>query len=321
MLSLPLQTLSTAQDTDTSEQRFNWQKETNDLTLIIDSYGARGGLQLMKLCQGSQVRQTIEIERLINEGNHITRLSKERGVQVQPDHLHISAIVRCPLLAIKWQVANDKIRRIQMRFKSDKDFDTAFSHLLHLGLYMGGQKAVPRSATSKEIELPPLPQPTVISKTARGKQPMQQPPRTPNQDQYSPARAKTSPHGGIENQSPLTSSPISSPLSFKRSSFSAIPTPQSLGERSYAAQNLHHNMSYSGFDTPPTSVAGHRGVSMSNPGATSSVNEHDQLATYAMQSDEGRRAALNEFVYRHLESDDFLTLVQDMETAWGRIAM
>ena len=56
MLSLPLQTLSTAQDTDASEQRFNWQKETNDLTLIIDSYGARGGFQLMKLCQGSQVR-------------------------------------------------------------------------------------------------------------------------------------------------------------------------------------------------------------------------------------------------------------------------
>jgi len=460
-------------------------------------------------------------------------------MQVQPDHLHISAIVRCPLLAIKWQVANNKIRRIQMRFKSDKDFDTAFSHLLHLGLYMGGQKAVPpqprstaqppsparggsssrpsltavsypqlphmspvvggpscppsrlaeissrpstsydfsaslnhqlptasytrpvsattdytretggvpapfsgplappvlftrptsatsdilgrshvdssytsdqhmpdlqeshrmstnrpdtamlfnrpgsasrpdtadrpgsteilpprrelpfphlssprssgsdsvrpstgtmgppplpahvasirpgssRSATSKEIELPPLPQPTVVSKTARGKQPMQQPPRTPNQDQYIPARAKTSPHGGIENQSPLTSSPISSPLSFNRSSFSAVPTPQPLGERSNAAQNLHRTMSYGGLDTPPTSVTGHRGASMSNPGATTSVNENDQLATYAMQSDEGRRAALNEFVYRHLESDDFLTLVQDMETAWGRIAM
>ncbi|KAI4622426.1 uncharacterized protein J4E87_006368 [Alternaria ethzedia] len=178
-----------------------------------------------------------------------------------------------------------------------------------------------RSATSKEIELPPLPQPTVISKTARGKQPMQQPPRTPNQDQYSPVRAKTSPHGGIENQSPLTSSPISSPLSFNRSSFSAIPTPQPLGERSNATQNLHHNMSYSGLDTPPTSVAGHRGVNMSNPGATMSVNEHDQLATYAMQSDEGRRAALNEFVYRHLESDDFLTLVLDMEATWARVTM
>jgi hypothetical protein len=56
MLSLPLTTLSTAQDTDSSEQRFTWHKETNDLTLVIDSYGARDGFQLMKLCQGSQVR-------------------------------------------------------------------------------------------------------------------------------------------------------------------------------------------------------------------------------------------------------------------------
>ncbi|KAI4950094.1 hypothetical protein J4E91_004750 [Alternaria rosae] len=73
-------------------------------------------------------------------------------------------------------------------------------------------------------------------------------------------------------------------------------------------------MSYSDLDNPPTSVAGHHG-------ATMSVNENNQLATYAMQSDEGRRAALNEFVYRHLESDDFLTLVQDMETAWARVTM
>jgi hypothetical protein len=56
MLSLPLTTLSTAQDTDASEQSFNWQKETNDLTLVIDSYGARGGFQLLKVAQGSQIR-------------------------------------------------------------------------------------------------------------------------------------------------------------------------------------------------------------------------------------------------------------------------
>jgi hypothetical protein len=51
------------------------------------------------------------------------------------------------------------------------------------------------------------------------------------------------------------------------------------------------------------------------------VNDNEKLAAYALQSDEGRRAALNEFVYRHLESDDFLTLVQDMETAWARVAL
>ena len=55
MLSLPLATLSTARDTDASEQQFIWQKETRDLTLV-DSYGSRDGLQLMKVVQGSQIR-------------------------------------------------------------------------------------------------------------------------------------------------------------------------------------------------------------------------------------------------------------------------
>ncbi|RYO41325.1 hypothetical protein AA0111_g1216 [Alternaria arborescens] len=532
MLSLPLATLSTARDTDASEQQFIWQKETRDLTLIIDSYGSRDGFQLMKVVQGSQIRQTIEIERLINEGNDMTRLYQERGVQIQTDQLPITAIVRSPLLAIRWQLANNKLRRVQMRFKSDKDFDTVSNYLLQIGLHMSGTKgalskpkltaplpspaqaspsrsspkaiaspeepsnrspagrlscppsrlaeissgpytshsasantssqlqggtcprpasATPayakedldmsaslsgplappvlfarptsatsdilgrshldisppsdqhmsavegtphlsterpdtamlfsrpgsanrpdsanrpgtanrpdsaetppprrelpfprlssprssgsdsvrpstgtmgppplpsraasgrpsssRSAMSKEIELPPLPQPTVVSKTVHGDKAMQRPPRTPNQDHFSPLRAKTSPHEGVENRSPLTLSPMSSPLSFKKLSPTALPTP--LGTLSNAAQNTHNTVFQSAPITPPTSVTGHR----------SGTNETDGLAAYATQSDEERRALLNEFVFRHLESDDFLTLVQDMETAWARVAM
>ncbi|OWY43123.1 hypothetical protein CUC08_Gglean010590 [Alternaria sp. MG1] len=531
MLSLPLATLSTARDTDASEQQFIWQKETRDLTLVVDSYGSRDGFQLMKVVQGSQIRQTIEIERLINEGNDMTRLYQERGVQIQTDQLPITAIVRSPLLAIRWQLANNKLRRVQMRFKLDKDFDTVSNYLLQLGLSMSGTKgALPkskptaplpspaqaspsrpspravaspeepsnrspagrlscppsrlaeissrpytshsassntgsqlqggtcprpasatpayaredmgmsaslsgplappvlfarptsatsdilgrshldtspasdqqmsavegtpylstersdtamlfsrpgsancpdsatrpgtanrpdsaeippprrelpfprlssprssgsdsvqpstgtmgppplpsraasgrpsssRSAMSKEIELPPLPQPTVVSKTVRGDKAMQQP-RTPNQDRFSPLRAKTSPHEGVESRSPLTSSPMSSSLSFKKLSSTALPTP--LGTLSNAAQNTHHIVFQSAPITPPTSVTGHR----------SGTNETDGLTAYATQSDEERRAVLNEFVFRHLESDDFLTLVQDMETAWARVAM
>jgi hypothetical protein len=177
---------------------------------------------------------------------------------------------------------------------------------------------------NKELELPPLPQPTVVSKTARGKQPMQQPPRTPNQDQNTPLRSKTSPTEGVENQSPLSSSPLSasSPLSFRRSSSSALPTQRPLSELSNAAQNLRRTMSQNAPATPPTSD-----TTFQDTSATSAVpklgttDEHDGLAAYAMQSDEGRRAALNEFVFRHLESDDFLTLVEDMETAWARAAL
>jgi hypothetical protein len=177
---------------------------------------------------------------------------------------------------------------------------------------------------NKELELPPLPQPTVVSKTACGKQAMQQPPRTPNQDQNTPLRSKTSPMEGIENHSPLSSSPLSasSPLSFRRSSSSVLPTQRPLNELSNAAQNLWRTMSQNAPATPPISDATFQDVSVTstnpNLGAT---DDHDGLTAYAMQSDEGRRAALNEFVFRHLESEDFLTLVEDMETAWARAAL
>jgi hypothetical protein len=56
MLSLALAKLSWAQDTDPEQQKFTWQQETHDLTFILDSYGARGATQLMKVVQGPQVR-------------------------------------------------------------------------------------------------------------------------------------------------------------------------------------------------------------------------------------------------------------------------
>jgi hypothetical protein len=40
-----------------------------------------------------------------------------------------------------------------------------------------------------------------------------------------------------------------------------------------------------------------------------------------MQSAEGRRAALNEFIFQQLENDDFITLLEDMETAWARTGL
>lgn len=56
MLSLPLASLSTAQDADADQQKFTWQKETHDLTFVIDSYGGRDNNQLIKIVQGMRVR-------------------------------------------------------------------------------------------------------------------------------------------------------------------------------------------------------------------------------------------------------------------------
>ena len=40
-----------------------------------------------------------------------------------------------------------------------------------------------------------------------------------------------------------------------------------------------------------------------------------------MQSDDGRKAALNDFILKALDSNDFLTLVEDMETNWARLGL
>jgi hypothetical protein len=57
MLSLPLAKLSAAQDATLDETKFSWTHETQDLTLVIQGYGANGSpSQLLKVAQGTQIR-------------------------------------------------------------------------------------------------------------------------------------------------------------------------------------------------------------------------------------------------------------------------
>jgi hypothetical protein len=79
-------------------------------------------------------------------------------------------------------------------------------------------------------------------------------------------------------------------------------------------------MSQNAPATPPTSTSTFQDFSTSTVSALRQTGD-DNLAAYTMQSDEGRRAALNEFIFRQLESEDFLTLVEDMETSWARVAL
>jgi hypothetical protein len=73
------------------------------------------------------------------------------------------------------------------------------------------------------------------------------------------------------------------------------------------------------FATPLTSDHDHQSKSVvGNSNATDVALA--ELAVYAKQPDEVRMNALNKFLLKHLESDDFLVLVDDMDVAWARIA-
>jgi hypothetical protein len=66
---------------------------------------------------------------------------------------------------------------------------------------------------------------------------------------------------------------------------------------------------------PPTSA---QQSDVGGLGGAPHMAADDDLAAYVMQSDDDRRAALNEFVYKQVNNDHFITLLEDMETCWAR---
>ncbi|KAF3037833.1 hypothetical protein E8E12_008026 [Didymella heteroderae] len=163
MISMHLAKLSTAQDAFPDEQTFQWKHENNNLTFVIDSYQQGGStLQLLKVVQGTQVREQIDLEHLINDAQDLIKGMQRRGIEMKADQLPISAIVRCPLLAIRWRLPNQKIRRLQIRFRTNEDYDRVYAHLHHLGLFMTPPASKDRASTatsdqSRASKQPPLP--------------------------------------------------------------------------------------------------------------------------------------------------------------------
>ena len=56
---------------------------------------------------------------------------------------------------------------------------------------------------------------------------------------------------------------------------------------------------------------------MADAGSTSTEN----LGNYAMQSPQGRMDALNDFMMQNIDDESFVTLCEDVEKCWTRIAM
>lgn len=177
-----------------------------------------------------------------------------------------------------------------------------------------------RSAT-QETELPPLPRPTIIDSAQQQPSWMQQPPRTPNQDQARPLSGQ--PLLVQEDQDHRSSSSSSgfSPLSYKRAVSTTLPSTRPLSGLSNAAQNRRRTESRSPLSTPPTSETHGEANLVVEKSAALDTGANDSLAGYAMQSEEDRRASLNEFIFRHLEDDNFITLLEDMETCWARVGL
>lgn len=171
-----------------------------------------------------------------------------------------------------------------------------------------------------EIELPQLPQPTVLAKHVSQLQVTPDPPKTPDSSIHLQTHTTAMP---CYDTRPLSSpspqadrSTISSPSLLRRENFVTSP----LGHRGSPgndAQIPRRVASLHTVATPPTSNT----ISSDSIGPEAGASDINDLRAYVTQSEDGRRAALNEFVFRQLECDDFLALVEDMETCWARIAL
>jgi hypothetical protein len=170
-------------------------------------------------------------------------------------------------------------------------------------------------ATNQQTELPPLPKPTVIGSAQQPPSWMQQAPRTPKQDQPMP---QSNNYDDQENRPVSNSSSSSSPLSYKRATTNISPYARPLSILSTSSQNRRGTEPQNSLFTPPTLIADRQTRDSTETGLVLDATTDNDLAVYAMQSEEGRRAALNEFIFKHLEDNHFLTLLEDMETCWAR---
>lgn len=181
----------------------------------------------------------------------------------------------------------------------------------------GSKRPSSKGANSHGTELSSLAKPTIVESIHA----------TP---QIRPSSGRGSSRGS-DNASP--SKPIiterkenqplpSSPPPYRPGTTVTRPGTRPLSPPGAAQQNRQQNEPASVFLSPPASDATNQGQVRLSLGLCNAIaaNATESLAEFTMQSEEGRMSALNNFILQHLDDDNFLALVEDMDVCWARIA-
>lgn len=169
---------------------------------------------------------------------------------------------------------------------------------------------------SLDSELPPLRQPTVVP-DATNTTSAQQRPHTP----LSPSRGRSKPVQATamceEQQSFSPAS--SSPRAYQTPASTGPSAPQPFRALDSGTHNRRQSALPGVLASPPASGSKDRTDRIFD--AAFSGDMENMLRGYAIQSDAGRKAALNDFIFKSLDNNDFLTLVEDMEMNWARLGL
>lgn len=168
---------------------------------------------------------------------------------------------------------------------------------------------------SLDSELPPLRQPTIVNDTVNKTSAQQRPltPMSPSRGRSKPAQVPTI----FEEQDSFAPAP-SSPQSYPTPAATSPLAERPLSAVSSSAQDRPGPASPGVFASLSSASRDRTGQAIALPNLHDAVNA---LKTYAMQSDDGRKAALNNFILKSLDDHNFLTLVEDMETNWARLGL
>ena len=164
-------------------------------------------------------------------------------------------------------------------------------------------------AVGSDKELPPLRQPTIVGEAGRTSPASQ---RSTSPLTHLPSHSKrtqaTVPTEGQGSFSRISSSPETSPGSRMFRPLTPVGS-DALNQGPATSPRTYSTSSPDG------------GQSGRDSNSFFSDDMESQLKNYAMQSSESRRAALDEFILKNLDNEDFLTLVQDMEANCARIGL
>ncbi|OCK98348.1 uncharacterized protein K441DRAFT_543983 [Cenococcum geophilum 1.58] len=135
LISLPLLKFSYALDASTETDKFSWKHTVQNLFVVFDSFRNGPGLRskMMKIVQGSQTLESVDIEEKVKSALNVVESMRKYGIEIRNEQLPVSALVRCPLLAIRYNLPDSKIRRLQLKFTSESDFTTVYDLLISMG--------------------------------------------------------------------------------------------------------------------------------------------------------------------------------------------
>ncbi|KAF2798469.1 hypothetical protein K505DRAFT_414330 [Melanomma pulvis-pyrius CBS 109.77] len=163
----------------------------------------------------------------------------------------------------------------------------------------------PTSGRSEALAMPPLPQPTIIEGTE-------------NQMHVGTSPGRSLSRGS--DRSLLSQSSILEKTKIKAATPRSLGRTPHLGEINGATQNSQR-LQPQDVSTLPASDTFYQDRVASELYNTVAANGNDGLAAYAIQSEEGRKTALNDFMMQHIDDENFVTLVQDVSTCWSRIGL